>query len=97
LPVIVPEDVQDGQALHIHQDAAIYVSSLAPGSRVEHTLARGRKAYVFVIEGSSKLNGNPMETRDAARIENESNLTIQAGEPTELILLDLAEKYAING
>ena len=96
LPVIVPEDVQDGQALHIHQDAAIYVSSLAPGSRVEHTLAKGRKAYVFVIEGSVKLNGNPMETRDAARIENESNLTIQAGEPAELILLDLPEKYAIN-
>ncbi|HXV45304.1 MAG TPA: pirin family protein [Nitrososphaera sp.] len=96
LPVIVPEDVQDGQALHIHQDAAIYVSSLAPGSRVGHTLAKGRKAYVFVIEGSAKLNGNPMETRDAARIENESNFTIQAGEPAELILLDLPEKYAIN-
>ena len=96
LPVIVPENEKDGQALHIHQDAAIYISSLAPGSRVEHQLVKGRKAYVFVIEGGAKLNGDAVETRDAARVENESKLVIQANKPTELILLDLPEKYAIN-
>ncbi|HEU4605976.1 MAG TPA: pirin family protein [Nitrososphaera sp.] len=96
LPVIVPENANDGQALHIHQDAAVYVSSLAPGNRVEHKLAMGRKAYVFVIEGKIKLNNGAMETRDAAKIENESTLSIQAEKPTELILLDLPEKYAIN-
>ena len=96
LPVIVPENVQDGQALHIHQDAAVYVSSLAPGNRVEHSIAKGRKAYVFVIEGRAKLNDNLMETRDAARIEKEREVAIKAEKPTELILLDLPEKYAIN-
>ena len=96
LPVIVPENANDGQALHIHQDAAIYVSSLMPGNKVEHKLAKGRKAYVFVIEGRVKLNNGAMETRDAARVENESRLSIQAEKPTELILLDLPEKYAIN-
>jgi redox-sensitive bicupin YhaK (pirin superfamily) len=96
LPVIVPENASDGQALHIHQDATIYVSSLAPGNRVEHRLAEGRKAYVFVIEGRVKLNDNLMETRDAARVENETDIAIQADRPTELILLDLPEKYAIN-
>jgi hypothetical protein len=96
LPVIVPENEKDGQALLIHQDAAIYVSLLAPGSRVEHKLAKGRKAYVFVIEGKAKLNSGAMETRDAAKVENESKLSIQADKPTELILLDLPEKYAIN-
>jgi quercetin 2,3-dioxygenase len=40
LPVIVPEKAEYGQALHIHQDVAVYVSSLAPGSMVEHSLAR---------------------------------------------------------
>jgi redox-sensitive bicupin YhaK (pirin superfamily) len=94
--VIVPENAGDGKALHIHQDAAIYVSSLAPGSKVEHRLAEGRKAYVFVIEGRVKLNDNTMETRDAAKVENEGSLQIQAEKPTELILLDLPEKYAIN-
>jgi redox-sensitive bicupin YhaK (pirin superfamily) len=96
LPVIVPENAGDGQTLHIHQDAAIYVSSLTPGGKVEHRLAKDRKAYVFVIEGRIKLNDSAMETRDAARVENEDRLAIQADKPTELILLDLPEKYAIN-
>jgi redox-sensitive bicupin YhaK (pirin superfamily) len=96
LPVIVPEGASDGQALHIHQDAAVYVSSLPPGGKVEHKLVKGRKAYVFVIEGRAKLNGDAMETRDAAAVENESRLAIEADKPTELILLDLPEKYAIN-
>jgi quercetin 2,3-dioxygenase len=95
LPVIVPENASGGQALHIHQDAAIYVSSLEAGSKVEHKL-EGRKAYVFVIDGKVQLNGNPMQTRDAARIENEDKISIKADRPTELILLDLPEKYAIN-
>ena len=96
LPVIVTEGAKDGEALHIHQDAAIYVSSLAAGKKVEHKLSKGRKAYVFVIEGKAKVNDNVMETRDAARVENEGSLSIQADGPTELILLDMAEKYAIN-
>jgi hypothetical protein len=49
-----------------------------------------------VIEGKVKLNNSAMETRDAAKIENENKLAIQADRPTELILLDLPEKYAIN-
>lgn len=96
LPVIVPENIANGGALHIHQDASIYVSSLSKGAKVEHRLAPGRKAYLFVIEGAASLNGNPMKTRDAARVENESNISIGASSPTELILLDLPEKYAIN-
>jgi len=96
LKVIVPENEQNGQALHIHQDAAIYVSSLTPGSKVEYNLAKHRMAYVFVIEGKAKLNNNLMVTRDSAKIENEIKLTIKAEIPTELILLDLPEKYVVG-
>jgi redox-sensitive bicupin YhaK (pirin superfamily) len=96
LPVVVPENTDNGDALHIHQDAAIYVSSLAAGGKVEHKLKPGRKAYLFVVDGKVAVNDKPMQTRDAARIEEESNLTIKADKPAELILLDLAEKYAIN-
>ena len=96
LPVIVPEDATDGGALRIHQNASIYVSSLTKGAKVKHELASGRKAYLFVIEGDASVNGSPIKTRDAARVENERNIEISASAPTELILLDLPEKYAIN-
>jgi redox-sensitive bicupin YhaK (pirin superfamily) len=96
LPVIVPEGAANNGALHIHQNASIYVSSLGNGAKVHHQLAPERKAYVFVIEGNASVNGNSMKTRDAAMIENERNIEIGAAAPTELILLDLPEKYAIN-
>jgi quercetin 2,3-dioxygenase len=98
LPVVMPENAkQDGQALHMHQDSAIYVSYLTKeGSKVEHALALGRKAYLFVTDGRAQLNGSTIETRGAAKIEKEGKLSIQAEKPTELILLDLPEKYAIN-
>jgi hypothetical protein len=37
-----------------------------------------------------------METRDAAKVEKDDLLSIQAERPTELILLDLPDKYVIN-
>ena len=96
LPVIVPQGAANGDALHIHQNASIYVSSLSKGSNVEHRLSPERKAYVFSIDGKAKINGIPLGTRDAAWVEGESNISIQAESPTELILLDLPERYAIN-
>jgi redox-sensitive bicupin YhaK (pirin superfamily) len=96
LPIVIPENQSDGPALHIHQDAAVYVSSMDLGSKIDHDILPGRKAYLFVIDGGIKLNGDSLKTRDVARIENEGNLSILADQPTELILLDLPEKYAIN-
>lgn len=51
---------------------------------------------MFVIDGEIQLNNNVMQARDAARVENESNLSVKALKPTELILLDLPEKYVLN-
>ncbi len=101
LAVVVPENQKNGQALHIHQDATIYVSSLSPEGKVEHRLEDGRKAYIFVIDGKIQLedNNNSLETRDVAKVTGYEGkkLTIQAEDkPTELILLDLPEKYSIN-
>jgi hypothetical protein len=37
-----------------------------------------------------------VKTRDAAMIEKENSLTIKAEKATELILIDLPEKYTVN-
>jgi len=97
LPVVVPENTNDENALHIHQDTTFYISSLASGNQLQHTLKDGRKAYLFVINGKISLKSNgTMQTRDAARIENEDKILINVLEPTELVLIDLPERYAIN-
>ncbi len=95
LPVVVPENVNNGKALHIHQDAAIFISSLGAGKTVEHRLSAGRIAYLFIIDGKAKLGEQQMQTRDAAKIDNES-ISITAETPTELILIELPVKYDVN-
>lgn len=96
VPVVISENIKDTNALHIHQDATFYLSTLTPQSQVEHKQSMERKSYLFVINGEIKLDNNLMQTRDAAMVEKENNLVIKAEKPTELILIDLPEKYAIN-
>lgn len=96
LPIVVAEGAKNGNAVHIHQDASMYVSSLGAGGQVEHVLGRGRKAYLFVIDGRISVNGKQMYEQDAARIEDEDKLAIKADKNAELILIDLPGKYDVN-
>ncbi|MEO9276889.1 MAG: pirin family protein [Nitrososphaera sp.] len=92
LQVVSPLDSNNNSALKIHQNTSFYVSSLRPGSEISHELTSGRKAYVFVIDGQIRINDVSMQTRDAAKVEGESKLTIKSEKQTELILVDLPEK-----
>ena len=77
-------------ALHIHQDATVYISALVAGDQLTHELAPGRRAYLFVINGALALNGKALAAGDQARVENERRLELQASKPGQLILLDLS-------
>jgi redox-sensitive bicupin YhaK (pirin superfamily) len=91
LKLIVSPDAADG-ALKIHQDARIYSGILENGSRVEHSIAAGRGAWLQVARGSVLLNGQPLVAGDGASIENEAKLTIEADsdQGAEVLLFDLA-------
>jgi redox-sensitive bicupin YhaK (pirin superfamily) len=80
----------DGDAVKVHQDAAVYVSHLEPGARVEHAFAPGHGGYLYVIEGALRLNDEKLGTGDAAKIAGEPEITLEADEPTELMLVDVA-------
>lgn len=96
LLVVAPDNTMTEKSLHIHQDVYFFVSSLSEGAQVTRKLDLSRKACLFIIDGKLELNGNIMKTRDAARIENEKSLSIEATVPTDLLLIDLPEKYAFN-
>ena len=96
LPVIVSENSGNERTLHMHQDASFYIATLTPGMEINHELNDHRKAYVFVINGEATLNHNHIETRDAAKVEEENKLFVKATKPTELLLVDLPEKYALD-
>ena len=80
----------DGDAVLVHQDAHVFVSRMNAGRSVEHPLAPGRGAYLYVIEGDVGVNGERMETGSAAQISDVERAEIAASSTSELILVDVA-------
>lgn len=84
-----PAEIAAG-ALEIHQDAALYGATLAPGQSLGHPLGAERRGYLVVARGSVTVNGTELGERDGAAIRDTDRVTIAAGrEPAEILLADL--------
>ncbi|WP_458121036.1 pirin family protein [Paenibacillus sp. Z6-24] len=74
----------------IHQDLTIYLSRLEKGQQIEFVQKPNRRTYLFVIHGALRLNNEEvLSRRDAARLERESRLQLQAEEAVFFLLIDL--------
>ncbi|HEX9630319.1 MAG TPA: hypothetical protein VF961_09880, partial [Pyrinomonadaceae bacterium] len=89
LRLIVSPDGNEG-AVRIHQDARIYASVLDEGKSVNHEIPTGRHAWLQVAGGAVELNDSQLKHGDGAAISQESQLSIVAREPSEILLFDLA-------
>lgn len=91
LPIASGQDAPG--AVKIHQDATFYVATVRPGDRVEHAMAPGRRAFLYVIEGEIAINGERFSAGDQARIVETDKLTIEGvidgAQASEIILIDL--------
>jgi redox-sensitive bicupin YhaK (pirin superfamily) len=88
LRLIAAADGRDG-AVTIHQNAAVYATTLERGERVEHALAPGRLAWLQVARGALLVNGERLAEGDGAAIDKERRLSLAALEPAEALLFDL--------
>ena len=86
LRVMGPEG---GEVVRIHQDASVHVASLAAGDEVVHQIGQGHGAYVYLIDGRARFDGEPVTTGDAAKVTGQPSLTLRAEAPSELILVDV--------
>jgi quercetin 2,3-dioxygenase len=88
LLLVASNEIRDG-LIHIQQDAKLYVTVLEGAQRVEHTLAKGRHAWVHVACGQVNVNGQPLKAGDGAAITSESKIEISAASEGEVLLFDL--------
>ena len=86
LEVVSPEG---GDAVLVHGNASVFVSRLSGGDTVRHDLGPDRGVYLYVISGDVSVNGEQMTTGDAARVWDESAITISANDVSELILVEV--------
>ncbi|MEA2521506.1 MAG: quercetin 2,3-dioxygenase [Actinomycetota bacterium] len=79
-----------GDAVLVHQDAHVFVSRLTSGTTVSQPVGAGRGMYVYVIEGDVTVNGEHLQTGDAAQLSDERELSLEASADTELIAVDVS-------
>lgn len=89
LRLIASPDGNQG-SVTIHQDAKLYVSLLAAGEKVSHTVGKDRHAWLQVAKGQVELNGMQLNQGDGAAMSQEASLSITATRDSEILLFDLA-------
>jgi redox-sensitive bicupin YhaK (pirin superfamily) len=86
--LVISPDGRDGSA-GIQQDAEIYRILLESGQSLQHEVRPGRGIWLHIAEGSLVVNGNTLETGDAAATEVSGTLTLNANSRTNALLFDL--------
>jgi redox-sensitive bicupin YhaK (pirin superfamily) len=88
LRLIASPDGKDGSVL-IHQDAKIYAAIMGEADQLKHTLEAGRTGYVHVIRGQVEVNGVALNTGDALKIADVSDVEFTNAKEVELLFFDL--------
>lgn len=73
-----------------HQDANVYAMEQDEDILSTFALSNGRQAYLKVMQGSVLLNGTTLSFGDSAEVTNESRLSMQAIEPAQVLLIEMA-------
>lgn len=90
LQILVSPISNNDEGLKIHQNAWIYRTNLEAGKEISHkvhTAAHG--LYLFVIEGSVRVEGQELNKRDALGISETEGVTITASADADFILLEV--------
>jgi len=98
LRLIISPDGRDG-SLSFHQDTRVYAGLFNGAERDQVKLGPDRYAYVHVIRGAVKVNGQAFGDGDGARVRNEEQLTFSEGRNAEVLVFDMRplEQPQIDG
>ena len=81
-------DEADDGALRINSAARVMGATLAAGEKAELRLDPARHVYLVATQGPILVNGLRAEPRDGIAITGEEQLTIEALEESEIVLVD---------
>jgi len=77
-------------AVHIDQDADLWIARLAPGATASVKLAPGRHAWVQAARGAIAVNGHDLDEGDGAGLTEESAVELMGRGAAEALIFDLA-------
>ncbi len=86
--LIVSHDGREG-SLMIHQDVDIYATKLTQAASLSFDMQANRSLYIQVASGRIHLNDEVLVAGDAAKVDKQMAIRIEALDASELILFDL--------
>jgi redox-sensitive bicupin YhaK (pirin superfamily) len=89
LRLVASSDGAQG-SVTLHADAALYAGLLDADQRAQVSIAPGRKAYVHLVRGALKVNGQALQTGDAAVMADETQIELSDAQDAEVLVFDLA-------
>lgn len=88
--VVTPLGQEEGTAVGINQDAWFSLGTLKAGIEKEYKVRlKTNGVYVFVIDGTVSINGQPLSKRDALGIWDVEKLDIKAESDAEILVMDV--------
>jgi quercetin 2,3-dioxygenase len=90
LTTLVSPDKADVNSLWINQDATFSLGSFDAERQINYIISRPENgAYVFVLEGAVKINGQVLNKKDALGVYDISSIVIDTQESTRLLIIDV--------
>lgn len=81
---------KDDEGVWVHQDAWFSMANLEKGKELEYEVKReGNGAYIFLIEGDIKINGQELNKRDAYGLWDTKSFKIESLNDAEILLMDV--------
>jgi redox-sensitive bicupin YhaK (pirin superfamily) len=82
--------VKSNDTLWLNQDATFSMGDFEAGQQVNYNIkTSGNGAYVFVIEGSVKINSTVLNKRDAIGVYDTSSFIIEPEELSRFLIIDI--------
>ncbi|MFY7863445.1 pirin family protein [Roseateles sp.] len=88
LRLIASPDGAEG-SVRMNADARLYASLLDGAEHLEFSVAAGRLAYVHLVRGRLRVNGQALEAGDAIQMRQDIALTLDQAQDAEVLLFDL--------
>lgn len=89
LRLLASPDGRDG-SVTIHADALLYGSLLDGTDEVSVDLDPSRRYYLHVVQGQVAVNGQTLESGDAAKLADATELVLNHAVKAEILLFDLS-------
>lgn len=86
---LLASDKGGNNVVSMNSEGSIYRASLDENTTVSSTGDKGRKLFLYVIDGTLSLNGFTLNKGDQGRIADEDGLEITAMKEADFLLIDV--------